>query len=346
MLAALTLALGITTIEPRRASWDELEREVFDTTWLLPARLPLAESEAGLAWQLEPELERRIAFVSAPSAVDPSAPRCFGDLVARTRGLDYEALEAVLERVQLHQPTLWREIGPFAAELLRDHVLVRPDWNPEDDSSADGLFLARPLTLARESSPPWSSIRGSRLVQQAAALVRADLATIKAVENDFSRYPERPGTSYERIDVVPGSYVRGLDERGNPFAALRVRFKSDLPFPFSSYRCDLRILNRVREDGRLLCDIASPSRDFHWMAGRDVFLPVLASDGTWQGELVIRIFGFDLRDVPDGDGARRAGLRSSLGSVKRESEALFRTLPPERRGSAGVLPQFPVRSGR
>ncbi len=346
MLAALALVLQSVTLEPRRASWDELAREVFDPAWILPSHLPFAEDEPGRAWELETELARRVAFSVPPSAIDPSVPRCFGDLVAQARGLDRKSIEALLARVQRAQPELWRGLAPFAAELLFDDALFRGDWNPDRDSDRDGILFARPLTLARERSAFWKSIGGSHLVQQGAAFVRADVATIKAVENDFTRYPSRPGTSYERIEAVPGSYLRGLDPRGSPFAAVRVKFKSDLPFPFTSYRCDLRILNRVRADGRIVCDIASPSRDFYWMAGRDLFVPVTASDGAWQGEIVVRLFGFDLRGVPDGDDARRAGLRSSLGSLKREAETLFRERAVTPVIPLGSIPEFRVVSAR
>ncbi len=346
MFVILAFVLQAAAIEPRQASWDELSREVFDPAWILPSGLPPAEDESGLAWELETELARRVAFSVPPSALDPQAPRCFGDLVAQARGLDRKGIDALALRVQRAQPELWSELAPFVAELLFDEVLFHKDWDPDRDSQRDGIFLARPLTLARQRAAPWNTIGGSHLVQQAAAFVRADLATIKAVENDFTRYPGRPGTSYERIDAVPGSYVRGLDPRGSPFAALRVKFKSDLPFPFSTYRCDLRILNRVREDGRIVCDIASPSHDFYWMAGRDLFVPVTASDGTWQGELVVRLFGFDLRGVPDGDDARRAGLRSSLGSLKREAETLFRERAVAPGITHGSIPEFRVVSAR
>ncbi len=346
MLAMLAFVLQEAAIEPRQASWDELSREVFDPAWILPSGLPLAEDESGLAWELETDLARRVAFAVPPSALDPQAPRCFGDLVAQARGLDRKGIDALFARVQRAQPELWGELAPFAPELLFADALFRDGWNPDRDSQRDGIFLARPLTLARQRSAPWNTVGGSRLVQQGAALVRADVATIKAVENDFTRYSGRPGTSYERIEAVPGSYLRGLDPRGSPFAALRVRFKSDLPFPFSSYRCDLRILNRVRGDGRIVCDIASPSRDFYWMAGRDLFVPVAASDDTWQGELVVRLFGFDLRGVPDGDDVRRAGLRSSLGSLKREAEALFRERAVTPVITDGKIPEFMVVSAR
>ena len=244
------------------------------------------------------------------------------------------------------QPELWRELGPFTKELLRDEALRRASWDPEKDAGNDGLLLARPLTLAGQTSAPWNECHGSLLVQQGATLVFADLEAIKAAENDFTLYPERPGTSYESIVAVEDRYLRGLDAAQRPFAALAVAFESDLPFPFGTYACDLRILNHVRDDGRMICEIASPSRDFHWMAGRDLFVPVYASDGSWQGQLVVRLFGFDLRNVPDGDDARRAGLRASLGSLKRESETLFRAHAGPPRTLTDDVPPFRVLSGR
>jgi len=342
MLAALLLALEATRVEPRAASWEELAREVFDPAWILPEGLPLAPGEKGLALELEVELARLVALVAEPSAADPGAPRSLGDLAAASRGLDRAGLAALLARFERAQPELARTLAPIAGELLHDAGLLARKWDPERDRDDDGILLARPLTLAGVESAPWKDLRGSRLVQQGAALVRADLATIKAVENDFPRYPGRPGTSYESIVPVAGAHLRGLDPAGRPFAALRVRFESDLPFPFGTYDCDLRILNRLRADGRVACDIASPSHDFYWMAGRDLFLPVRASDGSFQGELVVRLFGFDLRGVPDGDDARRAGLRASLGSLKREAEALYRERGAAGRPSGGTLPDFQV----
>lgn len=339
-------ALQSFRVEPRTASHDEMTREVFDPRWIVPSGLPLAEEGGGVAWELEVELEKRIAFVAEASSVDASAPRSFGDVVKLARGADAKAIEALLERVESAQPRLWKEIAPFAKELLRDEGLRASKWNPDKDAGNDGLFLARPLSLAESRVEPWSKIEGSRLVQQGAVLVYADLDALKAAENDFTAYRKRPGATYEAIYPVEGSYVRGLDPDGRAFAASKLFFESDLPFPFGTYSCDLRIQNRLRADGRLVCDIASTSADFYWMAGRDLFLPVRASDGAWQGTLVVRLFGFDLRGVPDGDDARRAGLRSSLGSLKRESEALFAKLGVEPRTIDGAVPEYEVRGTR
>lgn len=346
MLALLLVATQAELVAPRTVEWAEMVRTVFDPTWILPGGLPLAEDEEGLGWELGAELPPRVSLVVEPSPGDPGAPRSFGDLAVLARGLDPAQLAALLERVERAQPELWRAIGAFAGELLRDDGLRGAGWDPGRDCADDGLLMARPLTLEGLASEPWKSIRGSRFVQQAAAFVRADAEAIKAAENDYTRYTGRAGTSYESIEAVEGSYLRGLDPAGRPFAALAVRFESDLPFPFSSYECDLRILNRLREDGRLTCDIASPSRDFHWMAGRDLFVPVFSSDGAFQGELVVRLFGFDLRGVPDGDDARRGGLRASLGSLKREAEELFRGRAEVPLASGGQVPDFRVLSPR
>lgn len=344
MLALLLVLMQARELEPRTASWEELGREVFEPAWILPEGLPLAPGEEGLALELEVELLRLATLVVEPSASDPGAPRSLGDLAAAADGLDPDGIAALLARTERAQPTLWRALAPFAQELLRDEKLRSKRWDPEKDVGNDGIVLARALTLAEARVAPWNALHGSRLVQQGATLVRADLATLKAAENDFTRYPGRPGTSYESIAAVPGSFLRGTDPAGRPFSALKVRFESDLPFPFSSYDCDLRILNRVRADGRVVCDIASPSSDFHWMAGRDLYLPLETSSGAFVGTLVVRIFGFDLVNVPDGDDARRAGLRSSLGSLKREAEALWRARGPDAPPPGPDLTEFRVLS--
>jgi len=344
MLALFLVLMQARELEPRTASPDELGREVFEPAWILPEGLPLARGEDGLAFELEVELLRVATLVVEPSASDPGAARSLGDLAAAAAGLDPDRIAALLALTERAQPVLWRALAPFAKELLRDEKLGSQRWDPEKDVGNDGIVLARPLTLGEVTSAPWNALHGSRLLQQGATLVRADLATLKAAENDFTRYPGRPGTSYESIAAVPGSYLRGTDASGRPFAALKVRFESDLPFPFSSYDCDLRILNRVRADGRVVCDIASPSSDFHWMAGRDLYLPLETSSGTFVGTLVVRLFGFDLVNVPDGDDARRAGLRSSLGSLKREAEALWRARGPDAPPPSTSLPEFRVRT--
>lgn len=348
LLAAALLGFAQRDVAPpRAATWDQVSKETLDPRWVVPAGLPPAREGRGIEWELEAELVRRVALLAEPSAADPGAPRSFGDLVALTRDAGAREggtreIDALLARLAAAQPELARELAPFARELLCEDALRAKGWDPERDSDRDGLLLARPLTLSERKDEPWASLEGSRLLYQGAALVRADVEALKEAESDFPRYPGRRGTSYESIALEPGSHVRGLDPRGRAFAALRVRFECDLPFPFGSYRCTLRILTRVRDDGLVVSDVLSTSDDFHWLAGRDVLVPVRASDGSPQGLVAVRLFGFDLDGVPDKDDHRRSGLRANLGALKLEAEALSRARGGELRTLEGAVPEFPV----
>jgi hypothetical protein len=121
--------------------------------------------------------------------------------------------------------------------------------------------------------------------------------------------------------------VRGEDADGRPLDASLVVFRSDLPFPFSSYDCRLHVQNRLDSAGRLSCDTYSTSGDFHFLAGLDLFLPVRASDGTPVGLLLLRDFGLDLDGVPDDGGHVRAALRRAVGNIKLEAERRAALLP-------------------
>lgn len=342
-------AAGLRRVEAVELSWDELTAGAFEPRWILPDDLPVdRESGAGPDCDLTRTMRALVALVAEPAPQDPLAPRCLGDVVAglRTAGGDAPAHRAVLDRLQRSQPALYETLSPFISELLCDDALRSPEWDPDEDDACDGLLFARPLTLAKRPDAPWKQLDGSDLVWQGAALMHADVEAIKAAENDYSTYPARPGTTYESIGPAEGSHVRGHDPAGRGFAALRVDFECDLPFPFSTYRCDLRVLNRIDAAGSFVCDIYSTSPDFYWLAGRDTFLPVRASDGTWVSTLVVRLFGFDLVDIPDGDGDQRASLRSSLGSLKRGSEAAFRAAGAEPRTVEGQVPEFAVLGSR
>lgn len=326
----------------RPLTWDERTGGQFEQRWILPDALPIASDEgSGPDWDLVVTMEERLAQVGKPAADDPGAPRSFGDLVRAVQRAP-GSVAAEIARFARTQPELHQALAPCLAELLDDSHLASPDWDPEEDHARDGICFARPLDLSRRRDEPWRGLEGSRLVQQAMTLIRADFEAIKAAENDYTRYRKRRGASYEAIHPVRGSERRGLDERGDPFAALKLFFECDLPFPFTTYSCDLRILNRTDARGRLVCDIYSTSADFLWLAGSDLFLPVRASDGAWLATLVVRRFGFDLEGVPDGDDARTAGIRSSLGALKLEAQALFAAGDGVPRTVAGRVPQFPV----
>jgi hypothetical protein len=334
---------------PRRVSWSAL-REVFDPACVLPESLALSGEGPWPAVQLAEEWRELANLVAEPSTVDPQAPRCFGDLAREwTRARDAASRAELLERTARAQPRLWARLQPFAAEMLADDALRRGKWTPDDDLADDGCAFAMPLTL-EGARAPYADIDGSRLVQQAVVFVRADLAALKTAENDYPAYMRRPGSAYERIHPLRGSLVEGDDEAGRPFQALKVGFKSDLPWPFSHYECDLRVLNRFDERGGFVCDVRAwndgRDGDFVWLAGRDHYHEVRDARGEWQGTLVVRWFGFDLRGVPDTDSARRAGLRAGLLCLKREAEVLQRAHSGSPRLLMGALPSAPVRGWR
>lgn len=330
---------------PRTIAWSEL-RATFDPALVLPAALPLAGEGDRPALDLLREW-RELSSLRADGRLDGAAPGSFGDLAREwSAARDDEARQQLLAACARAHPALWARLEPWAREMLDDRALRSPKWTPEDDRADDGCAFGMPLTL--EGAPaPYGGLDGSKLVQQAVVFVRADFEALKAAENDYGAYTQRPGSSYEAIHAVAGTLVEGVDPEERPFRALKAWFKADLPWPFSSYSCDLRVLNRYDAAGGLVCDVRAwndgPRDDFVWLAGRDHYFEVRDSAGACQGVVVVRWFGFDLRGVPDSDAARRAGLRAGLLCLKREAEALQRARGGPLRPVVGGLPAFPVR---
>ena len=340
-----------TAAEPaaRKVAWSAV-REVFDPACALPDALALSGEGPWPAVQLVDEWRELAKLVAEPSVGDPDAPRCFGDLAREwTRAVDAKERERLFERMARAQPVLWKRLQPFASEVLADDALRRKKWTPDDDLVDDGCAFAMPLTL-EGARAPYAKIDGSRLVQQAVVFMRADLVALKTAENDYPAYLRRPGSAYERIHPLAGSLIEGDDEAGRPFQALKVGFKSDLPWPFSHYECDLRVFNRFDTRGDFVCDVRAwndgRDDDFVWLSGRDHYHEVRDARGEWQGTLVVRWFGFDLRGVPDTDSARRAGLRAGILCLKREAELLQRAHSGPPRLLGGALPSAPVRGWR
>lgn len=317
--------------------------EVFDRAWILP-RGPGDRAARRGPWLVD-EMK---ALAARRYGEEGDGLRCLGDVLRRARAVERGPgwIEALADEVRRAQPDLQRDLEPYLAGWLDDGDLMAGRWDPDSERARDGLVFVDPWNLKGERGAPWRDLRGSYLVQQATALVHADLETLKEVENDYRAYARRPGASYKWIGAVRGSFVGGEDDELGPFSALRLRFRCALPFPFGGYTCDLRILNRLDEDGHLVTDIHSPHRDFLWLAGRDVFIPVHDSSGEWVTTLVVRLFGFDLAGVPDRDSHRRAALRGSLGNLKRDAEVRFRDRPGGPRSVAGALPGFSVRGLR
>lgn len=306
-------------IEPARVTWAELLARGVDPGRALPESLGPDD--------LAREVEELLALAFPPRVARGgdllASARTAGDLLdvcVRLRR-DPDRLAELFARADRAPWPLWERTGPLVRALASDAGLFADGWDPERARGDDGLRFGEPLEVSDLGGAPWAELDGR--LQQAAALIVADLDTIKLAENDYAAYPARVGASYRAIDVVPDTYAVGDDGPRGPFCALRSAFECDLPFPFTSYACDMQVLNRLDGEGRLVCDIWSQSEDFLWFAGRDVLLPVTTSDGAWVGTLVVRQLGFDLRGVPDGDRHRVESLRMNLGNLKRDAERRF-----------------------
>ncbi len=327
----------------REATWAELQSTTFDMAYLLPEDLAFSDEGGGVAVDLARSMRRLTSEVYAEKTGSVGAPRCFGDVVALYRAApNVDAARRVLTQLATTNPALASDLEPWAKELLCDADLWSPKWDPDEDGACDGFVFARPLTLKGRSEKPWKKRGSGDLVQQAALLVRADLEAIKAAENDFPSYPTRPGASFERIGPIEGTFLKAKDPAGLDVFASRLLFETDLPFPFSSFTCDLHVLNRIDDRGRFVCDIYSTSQDVNWLGGRDYYYPVEQSDGTFVAMLIVRLYGFDLRGVPDDDSARRGALRSSLGGLRRDAEAAYRAYGGAPRTLEGAVPSFEI----
>lgn len=268
-----------------------------------------------------------------------------GDVLASLLALraDPDDLEAGLGAAKKRWPAAFESFGGLLADLVRDRDVRRDDWLPSRGTADDGFHVGRELEIGKDPMPSWLAVRGSKKVQQAATFIRADLVALESAENDYRGYRQHVGTTYESIYPVPGSVLRSKGDAESPFAALQVAFVCDLPFPFSSYSCELQVLKRLGAGGLLQTDTWSDSRDFFWIAGSNVYVPIEKSDGAFVGMVAVRTFGFDLRGVPDGDSDRLAGLRAVLGNLKRGAEALFAGRDEERElVLRGAIPSVPV----
>lgn len=356
-LAVVAVAADDGAESPRAGTWDDMVRDVFDVRWLAPETRTDPSKDAD---RQPVDLARRMRALAAMRfpipdgagvAADVAAdlrPETFGDLLVRCRGFGVskdgaKSRDAWLETLKEQRRDIWEQCGDDLLQLGRDEFLAGAKWDPAKDHDRDGILHAAPFPADCEGTEPWTKIDASRLFQQGATVFFADLEAIKTAENDYTKYPSNVGADYDYIRAVPGSFVAGKDSAGRPFNALRIEFRADLPFPYTHYDCDLRILNRVGADGLVRSDIWSPSKDFYWMAGQDVFVPFATHDGAFAGLGLARVYGFDMDSVPDGESNIREALRGSLGNLKRNAQKLFAEYGGAPRTLRDTLPEFIVR---
>lgn len=308
-----------------------------ETRWLLPdSVLTRDDCEVKLAADV---LAKRFDALDIDGRF--GAAKQYGDVlrIAREALAGGTSVDDVMLEIAEQRPELAAAFTGWIEPLLRADGLAGDAWSPDDESDDDGMRIGARLPLTASDGEPWSSLDGTRVLTQGSTLVFADLATIKAVERDYAAYRERAGAAYESIAMKPDSWRTGEAQDVGAFTLHHMEFRADLPFPFTTYSCDLTVLDRVDAAGRLRADVYSTSPDFHWLAGTDVYLPVEDSDGTLVAWLLVRVFGFDLDDVPDGDSDREAAIRAGIGNLKRLAERRPRTAAAEPTTPAGLLAQ-------
>ncbi|MFO0984023.1 MAG: hypothetical protein U1E76_20270 [Planctomycetota bacterium] len=272
--------------------------------------------------------------------------KSLGNVLARLRDVKAEARATgeLLQQLEQEAPSWWHELKAVLPELVRADRLYGKDWDPDDDEPDDGLLCAPPWVIMPSPARAvfWNGIRGDREVCQAAAMVYADLASLKQMELDYASYTKHVGNQYKQIHPVAGSYLVGKDPAGNEFSSMRVFFENHIPFPFPNVEAELTVYDHFTADGSLLSEVYSSSRDFHWLAGRDSLLPVSTLQGAFVGVLYVRELGFDVAGVPDGVSDRIKGIRSALGNKKRIAEQLFADAGAKGEWVPGKLPRPPV----
>lgn len=334
ILALAALAGG--DVQTREATRAELETS-FPLAWRVPDELWTPTKDA--------ETKALPLFVPALLAERFEAPQPWmasvGDILAehRKRGGDHLALQVLLAELERAAPKTFEKAGRFLQQVLDDRALRDAKWDPDKDRRDDGMYFGPMLERHTGTSEPWKSQEGSRTFHQAVTFVRGDLDSILGAIHDYEATIHNPGTSYEKLEPVAGSALRCEDAELGPLGALKVDVRSKLPFPFIRYKLDLRVLHAV-EKGTLVTYVSSMSKDFYWFAGKDWYFPVRTSAGEWLGTMVVRLSGFDLTGVPDGDDNRKAGTRGSLGSVRKRAEAQFASSGGVPRTIEGALPPF------
>ena len=227
-------------------------------------------------------------------------------------------------------------------QLLREDQVIG-DWDPDTGDDRDAI-----AHVDERDMPATTDEREEREVYQAVALIRADLTSLKRAENDHREMSNMIGVIYEQLSLVRNSLVRGTDASIGPFAALKIDFTMDLPWPFSSIDARVHSLSRLDDHGHLVTDVYATGEDVLWFEGRDVFIPILDEDGGFVATLVVRSLGFDMSGLPDFEFTQRRGVTAGLGNLKRMAEsrwAMRGKTPGVEDGAvlaAGAVPSFGV----
>lgn len=331
----------------RQVSWAEFCERHFDPQWALPA--PSSKESENVPQDLVAWFEGlaardlRFAADQQDKAAAEGAIR-LGDLIAELAPLRRSTKQVLdsLEKKAAELPGLDEDLRTLVAELVCDVGVHEEKWKPSKNLKDDGIVHLPSWELSKKTKrgAPWDDRKGDSTVLRAAVLVFADLESWFSAENDCSIYLNRKGSRLESVSIPPESRVQTQDAHGARWLSQIFRMDSDLPFPFGGYQADNRVRLGLRPDGLVMNEVyVEPGKDFKWLSGRDVFLPLSTSDGEFVALLVIQEFGFDLDGVPEGDSNRKEGVRDALGNKKRHAERRFQPkerLPDQR----GRLPKL------
>jgi hypothetical protein len=302
---------------------------------VVEARLaPLAEAtfdpELALSWEPEPAgLAGRMRQLLEASEKDGYWLTSLVRELEPVRS-DKRAAKKIIERRLDARADLDETDRELLEQLLREDQLLG-DWDPDTDDDRDAIAQGDERLM-----PATTEGREAREVYQAVALVRADLTTLKRAENDHRETEHMIGVVYEQLSLVEGSLLRGEDEALGPFAALKIDFTMDVPWPFGSIDARVHSLSRLDRHGHLVTDVYATGEDVLWFEGRDVFLPLLDEHGECEAVFVVRSLGFDMAGLPDFEFAQRHGITAGLGNLKRMAEKAW-----AKRGEGPVEPHSP-----
>lgn len=343
LATAIPVAAADNVMRARSVSHSAVPSTAFDARWVLP-RQRFAEGDTEPPRRIDLRDQMKLLSSSRFPMVEGERElrwtHSFGDLVRGLREAkdDPERRARMLNILRKGRPSVWRVVGDYLPQLVNDDLLYSEDWDPDDDEDDDGVLFADAFDRTTARVSPWDEIDGTTDVHQAATLIYADLDAIKAAENDFT-----DDEGYDELWAIDGSYLRGTDDRGRPFALLRSWFVSDLSFPYGTCAAETHVRSTLDQDGHLVTDMYGVGEDFYWLAGQDVAIPIHASDGEFVAMLVSRAYGLDVRSVPDGDGSRRATIREMLGGTRLYAERLFAEYGGKPRTVADAIPDFVAR---
>lgn len=332
MFATLLLSLAQQQVPAQITSWQDL-RQAFPQKWEFPEvdangkELPSKFFEATIK-----------RLVTLPLGASRTAP-LLGDLIHTCRALQWnpDTLNLLLQRWTEQLP---EEEARLVKKIVLCDGLFAEDWNPTKDKN-DGIPFGPTWELPKRY---WLDHDGSRSVEQAATLIVADLPTIKQAEHDFPTYFSYPGNTYIEVAPKPGSYLRAAsaESQACEAAALSIDFCTDLPFPFRTYSVDVEVLHRKRDSEDMISYIYGKGEDIHWLAGYDRYWIVRDSYGTPVATLIVRQLAFDIDGVPESSSHRREGMRSTMGSLRRTSEARFDGTWKSAEAMSASVPEFQV----